>query len=406
MRILLIFLFIKAFSFVSLDINLNPNIVALRSLNIEESFIKDKKTQELFRQYSKNKKQLFLHILENGYSFIPLIKKEINKFNVPSNLIFVAMAESNFYLGAKNKKAIGLWQIMPSTAKRLGLTINKYVDERRDPIKSTISAIKYLYTLKQHTKKWYLAIMAYNCGEARVIEALTRAKLDKYCQTHKCNNTKIKTIRNYIKLYQRYGYKKFYLLKTAFKEANKLYPQEITLSYLLRVQKKLRRQYLPKETRDYIRKIIALNFLVNSNNFLEYKNHYILNSGTISNLTKVEVPEGTSLKYISKLLNIDYHTLRKNNLHLKYDFTPPNQDSYIYIPYDKVALFKLNFNKYSIIKKIVYNVKKGDSLNKIGKKFGVNYKVIQKANNLKSSILKINQKLIIPINTTTNLAME
>jgi membrane-bound lytic murein transglycosylase D len=239
--------------------------------------------------------------------------------------------------------------------------------------------------------------MSYNCGEARVIEAVTRAKLDLYCKNHKCRkNKEIKKLRTLIKEYQK-NHKKFSKLYLAFKKVNKLYPKDLKLESLLRVQKGLKRQYLPKETRRYIRKIIAMNFLLNSDNFVQYNNHYLLNRGSMSNLIKVNVPAGTSLGYISKFLNIDYSKLRKNNLHLKYAFTPPNEDSYIYIPYNKLALFRMKFNNRKIAKKIIYKVKKGDSLRKIAKTFKINYKVIKDFNHLKTSFLRINQRLVIPI---------
>jgi membrane-bound lytic murein transglycosylase D len=400
MKYILIFiLFItNIYAFVTTNITKNPNLIALNYLDINPSFIKDKNTNHLFNIYSKRKKRYFLNILKNASSYIPLIKKEINKAQIPSNIIFVAMAESYFSSTAKsNKKAIGLWQFMPDTAKRFGLKINTYIDERRDPIKSTIAAIKYLSLLKKQTGKWYLAIMAYNCGEARVVEAVTRAKLDLYCKSHKCKKSKqIKKLRTLIKEYQK-DHRKFSKLYYAFKKSNKLYPKNLKLENLLRVQKGLKRQYLPKETRKYIRKIIAMNFLLNSDNFVKYNNHYLLNRGSVSNLIKVNVPAGTSLGYISKFLNIDYSILRKTNLHLKYGFTPPNEDSYIYIPYNKLALFRMQFNNKNIAKKIIYKVKTGDSLNKIAKNFKINYKIIKDFNHLKTSLLRVNQTLVIPI---------
>ena len=376
----------------------SKNLAVLNSFNIDSDFIQDKQTNQLFNLYSKRKKRYYLNVLENGYNYIPLIKNEITKANIPSNLIFVAMAESYFTTKAKsNKKAVGLWQFIPSTARHFGLKINTYVDERRDPIKSTIAAIKYLTYLKKQTGKWYLAIMSYNCGEARVIEAITRAKLDKYCSIHNCrHNAKIKKYREIIKQYQ-YRHASFASLYHVFKQSKKLYPKPIPLEYLLRFQPKLKRQYLPKETRKYIRKIIAMSFLLNSDDFVQYQNHYLLNRGSISSLVKVKVPAGTSLWGVAKILHIDYNRLRNNNMHLKYGFTPPNEDSYIYIPYQKLALFKMKFNTKHINRKIVYKVKKGDTLSKIGKKFGLSYKIIKDFNHLHSNILSLNQILIIPI---------
>jgi len=375
----------------------------LHSFDIEDNFLMDKDTQDIYNSYTKSKKRYLLNVLENGYSYIPLIRKEIKKANFPENLVFVAMAESHFTSDAiSNKKAVGLWQFMPETAKRLNLKMDTYIDERQDPIKSTIAAITYLSYLKKQLHKWYLAIMAYNCGEARIIEAITRAKLDKYCETHKCHSKEILEYRHMISQYT-HKQAKFKTLWKVYKKANKLYPDDISLMDLLKFQDKLDRQYLPKETRRYIRKIVAMSFLINSDDFIQYQNQYLLNSGNTSDLVRVDVPTGTSLEYIAKTLNIDYQFLRLHNMHLKYGFTPPSEESYIYIPYDKLAEFKIAFNDKNISKKMIYSVKKGDTLRGIAKKFDISYKVIKDFNHLSSDRLHIKQKLIIPIKHTIKI---
>ncbi|NPA55686.1 MAG: transglycosylase SLT domain-containing protein [Epsilonproteobacteria bacterium] len=396
MRFLILFLVVKLFGISAIETS--KNLQVLNSLDIDTNFIKDPYTQDLYRFYIKRRKQYFLNVLENGYSYIPLIRKEIKKAKIPTNLVFVAMAESYFSSRARsNKKAIGLWQFMPSTARLFHLKIDDYVDERRDPIKSTAAAIKYLSMLKKRMGKWYLAIMSYNCGQARVMEAITRAKLDKYCLTHKCkHNPTIKQYRKAIKNYQ-YHHAKFQTLYTVYKKVNQLYPHKLNIMDLLRVQPRLHRQYLPKETRRYIRKIVAMSFLLNSAEFVKYQNHYLLNRGNISNLVKVNVPAGTSLQRVARLLGIDYEYLRVHNLHLKYGFTPPTEDSYIYIPYPKLAKFKLTFNHINITKKIVYKVHRGDTLSTIAAKFRIHYHVIKDFNHLTSNFLRVNQKLIIPV---------
>ena len=390
--IFLIFSFYLLFA----DIVNENNLNVLRSLDIDENFLFYKPLEKKYNEYLRYKKQYFLNVLENGFKFLPIIKKSILKSDIPKSLVSVALAESYLDLDAKShKKAIGLWQFMSKTAKNFGLKIDNYVDERRDAIKSTKAAIKYLSYLHNFFGKWYLAVIAYNAGEARVVEAVVRAKVDKLCRSlgNKCEkDKKIKEYRKIIKDYQREGRRKFIPLYQLYKKLSYI---NVNLEDLLRFQKGLKRQYLPKETRDYILKILALSFLLNNDEFIKYSNAYILNSGVTPELAKVYVPSGTSLYYVAKILNIKYKKLRENNLHLKYSFTPPYR-YYIYIPYKKLAFFKTHFkSKRKFL--YIYIVKKGDTLLKIAKMYGIKVRMIKDYNRL-GKFLRVNQKLIIPLN--------
>ena len=380
--------------FLYADIYNNKNISVLNALDIDDSFIRNSRLQYFYKSYLLKRREYYLNVLENGYKYLPLIRDEILKSNVPNELLSVAIAESYLNSFVKSyKKAIGLWQFMPATAKRFGLKIDGYVDERKDPIKSTKAAIKYLEYLHNFFGKWYLAILAYNAGEARVVEAVVRAKVDKLCEKlgKKCKkDKKIKQYRQIIKNYQKRGRYAFNDLYALYKKLNYI---DIKLNDLLIVQKGLKRQYLPKETRDYILKVIAMSFLFNSDDFINYTNTYLLNSGILSELKRVYVPRGTSLYYVSDVLGIDYKKLRKDNMHLNYTFTPPYK-YYIYIPYSKLALFKSKFKPKSFF--IVYKVKKGDTLIKIAKKFGTKVSIIKGFNKI-GKYLQISQKLIIPL---------
>ena len=331
--------------------NYNKEVDILRSLDIESSFLYD---PIMNKMKDKNTYQadgkLFFKAMDDAYIFIPTIKKILVKYDVPQEFLYLAMAESNFKLKAYSKKrAVGLWQFMPSTAKLFHLKIDKYVDERRDLVKSTQAAAKYLAYLHKRFGKWYLAAIAYNCGEGRLFRAIKKAKSDE-------------------------------------------------LSVLLNRHKR----YIPKESRFYIRKIVALAMIGNDEDFLlksEYQ--YLLNRASAYSVATVKVKKGDSLSRISKLIGIPLKELKQLNRQLKYSFIPPYTNDYdIYIPYVSLASFKQKYHP-SDIQKIykIYRVKSGDNLLKIGKRYGVKYRMIMDFNNLKSSRLSLKQKLIIPIVT-------
>jgi len=390
----LIFIFVVSL-FADINLITQKNIEVLNALNIEDSFIENKKLQKLYSFYTLNRKRFFLDVLEEGYDCLPLIKNSILKSKLPKELISVAIAESYLTSSAKSgKRATGLWQFMPKTAKRYHLKIDEYVDERKDPVKSTKAAIEYLNYLHNFFGKWYLAIMAYNAGEARVVEGVVRAKVDKLCKSLGKNCKKDKTIKKYRQIIKNYQIHGRYAFGQLYKLYKKLQDMPITLTELLRFQKGLKRQYLPKETRKYILKILAMSFLFNSDKFIEYSNSYILNSGITSDIKKVTVPRGTSLYCVAKILNIPYKELKKYNTHLRYSFTPPYK-YYIYIPYKKLAEFKIKFKPNNFY--MLYIVKKGDTLIKIAKQFGIKVKVIKDFNKL-GKYLHIGDKLVLPLN--------
>src|SRR5690606_20193905 len=87
--------------------------------------------------------------------YAPIMSKILDELGMPKDLIFLAMAESGFQNKAKSwARAVGPWQFMPFTGKRYGLKIDWYVDERQDPIKSTIAAAKYLAKLYADFGSW------------------------------------------------------------------------------------------------------------------------------------------------------------------------------------------------------------------------------------------------------------
>ncbi len=331
--------------------NYNKEIELLDSFDIDASFLLDpivNKLRNSNKAIYKNKH--FFKAMDEAFIYIPTIKNILAEYEIPPEFLYLAMAESNFSNRAySHKRASGLWQFMPRTAKGFGLKIDDYVDERRDPIKSTKAAAKYLSHLHKRFGKWYLAAIAYNCGGGRLAKGIKRAATD-------------------------------------------------DLDVLLNPKK----AYIPRESRRYIRKIIALSLLGNDDRFLLNSEYgHLLNRANAYSMSTITLCSGESLKRLAKIIDIPLKTLKKLNRHLKYDFVPPYKKGYqVYIPYVKLAEFKQHYKKGNI--KNIYKihvVASGDNLSYIGEKYRVPYKIIMDFNHLKSSKLSLKQKLIIPITT-------
>ena len=380
---------------------IHNDLKVLEELDINSNYITDYKLQKEFQKRLKYSKKRYTQKLNNAYLFVPQIKKVLKQNNIPSAFLYLVMAESNFILNASsNKSAKGLWQFIPQTANHYGLKTDYYIDERMDIVKSTQAAVKYLKVLHKMFGKWYLAAVAYNCGEGRVIEGLTRATIDMYCEDvgyKVCR--KEKKINKYRQIIRDYQQK-----RVRFSQLNKVYKAVKKWKYkpdidqLLVVQKKVKRQYLPEESRQYIRKIISLAMMNNSDFLIKDENTHLLNRGISDPIAHIDVKGGVLLKNVADVIGIKTKKLKELNQHIRRHILPLDKDTYrLYIPYSKLSRYNLNKDNLKSTQYVVHKVKKGDTLASIGRKYKLNYKTIKKHNHLKSNLLSINQELLIPV---------
>jgi len=379
----------------------NNDIRIIEELDIKSTFITDYNLQKELQKRLTTNKTKYAEKLNNAHLFIPQIKKILRENNIPSAFLYLVMAESEFIIDASSvKKAKGLWQFMPRTAEHFGLETNRYIDERMDIVKSTQAAVTYLKRLHDMFGKWYLAAVAYNCGEGRVIEGLTRAKIDMYCEDvgyKQCR--KDPKIRKYRKIISDYQHK-----RVSFRPLGKVYNDVKNWDYnpdidqLLLIQNNIDRQYIPNESRRYIRKIVALALMNNSDFLLQDQNTHLLNRGVADPIATIDVKGGVLLRDVAKIIGLEKDKLKELNQHIKKNILPLDKESYqIYIPYSKLSVYNSNKQNLKQAQYEIYKVKSGDSLASIGRKYDVDYKYIMKHNNLKSHLINIDQEIIIPV---------
>ena len=301
--------------------------------------------------YNKNKRNLEF--------YLPLFHEKLSNERLPVELKYLPVVESNLNPNATSKVgATGLWQLMFYTAVENGLVMNSYVDERMDPVKSTIAAVRYLKKLYDIHKDWDLAVASYNAGPRTISKAIQRSG----------------------------GYQNYWNI----------------------------RPFLPKETANYIPSFFATIYV------LEYAKEHGINFDNNSNYffktDSVLITQKVSMHQISKVLNISEEKLIDLNPSYVHKIIPAveGQENYIYIPdslsskflESKQDIYELATREFelrekplpslfSINSKLVYKIKYGDFLGKIANRFGVTVSQIKKWNNLTTDRIRENQKIII-----------
>ncbi|GAB4291734.1 MAG: hypothetical protein Kow0068_17030 [Marinilabiliales bacterium] len=302
--------------------------------------------------YLSQKSLLLAKMIGTSKLYYPLFEKKLDKYNLPLELKHLAVVESALNpLAVSSSGAVGLWQFLFDTGTMLGLEINSYVDERRDPEKSTEAACQYLEYLYNIFGDWQLALAAYNGGPKVVRNAIIRSG----------------------------GLTDYWDI----------------------------RPYLPKETQGYVPAFIAVNYIMNY-----YKYHGItpVNPGIIYYQTDtVTIHKPVSLNQISEKLNIPISTLKFLNPVYKQYYIPESEiPARITLPSDKISEFLKIEDDFKPDKddnkvytsneekvKLIHTVKKGEYLHILSVKYKCDNEDIKKWNNLSEDALKTGQQLII-----------
>jgi membrane-bound lytic murein transglycosylase D len=136
----------------------------------------------------------------------------------------------------------------------------------------------------------------------------------------------------------------------------------------------------------------------NSDFLIKDENSHLLNRGISDPIANIEVKGGVLLRNVAEVIGIDKDKLKELNQHIKRNILPLDKDTYtLYIPYSKLSRYNANKQNLKSTQYEIYKVQRGDTLASIGRQYSLNYKTIKKHNHLKSNFLSLNQELIIPI---------
>jgi membrane-bound lytic murein transglycosylase D len=285
-------------------------------------------------------------VAKRAEPFFHYIVTELEAQNMPLEMVLLPIVESAFDPFAySHGRASGMWQFVPATGERFGMKQNWWYDGRRDVMASTKGAIKYLkYLHKYFDGDWLLALAAYNSGEGRVRRAV------------KSNQRQNK--------------------KTDFWSLD-----------------------LPKETRAYVPKLLALADIIKRPKDFDLTLYKIENKSVIS---KVAIGSQLDLAKAADLANLSMAEFQRLNPGFNRWATDPDGPHHLLLPNNKIDMFTAGLDKLSKKDRLAwqrYQIKSGDSLNRIAKKFNTTAALIKEINNIKGTNIRRGKHLLIPVAT-------
>ncbi len=298
------------------------------------------KVERVIEYFTTKGREPFARWLERAGRYEPLMREILREHELPGDLIYLCMIESGFNTKAYSyAHAAGPWQFIRGTGRKFGLTMNWWIDERRDFVKSTHAACRYLSMLHEEFGSWELALAAYNCGEGRVARHIKRYKTRDFW--------------------------------------------------------KLRR--LPRQTRNYVPTFMGA--MVIAKNPAEYG--FDVDPLPPVEWEDIELSECTSLDVAARCAEATVDELAQLNPALRRGCTPPDMDTYMFrLPIGTSEAFIAEYAKIPEEEKITWarhEVRRGQTLSGIARQYGTSVRAIQDFNKLRGTMIREGSYLIIPV---------
>jgi membrane-bound lytic murein transglycosylase D len=321
--------------------------VKLRNRTFDIPVVYNEEVDRWIDYFTTSGRKHFAVYLERKARIEPVIAPRLKKAGLPQDLIYLSMIESGFSTAAySHAGASGPWQFIRSTGRLYGLESNWWRDERRDPEKATDAAIEYLGRLHAEFGDWSLACAAYNSGEIKIRNAVSRL-----------------------------GTRNFWEIAR-------------------------HRRALRRETRDYVPKMMAAAIVGKNAELFGFQSYP--SDPSLLNYEEVEIPKAENLRTIARIANVDRGTLSELNPELLRCCTPPQRESYV-IRVPKGESAKLlgqaiqagEIGRYADFRR--YVIRRGDSISRIASHTGVPAEAILSMNEIRNlRALKPGTELVIP----------
>ena len=287
-----------------------------------------------------------------------MIREKLRAKGLPEDLVYLTLIESGLSNTAVSRaKAVGMWQFMASTARLYGLTVDPWVDERRDPFKATDAAVNYLADLRERLGSVYLAAAAYNAGVRRIERGIGRLPGSRGGSGGEPDSV---------------GDETFFQLAD--------------------------RRYLRRETRDYVPKLIAASLVAKQPRRYGFDKVDPLPPLSFDEVT---VGDATGLDVIARLADTSVAAILELNAQYVRGITPPGRSVVVRVPRGLGTLVAQRYDSLPATDRVTFvdhYVSRGQTVSEIARRYHVSVAMLESANpRIKTRALRVGQRLIIPM---------
>jgi membrane-bound lytic murein transglycosylase D len=306
--------------------------------------------ERYFKNYLHKHRADFERYLQRAELYLPYVYKIFAEADIPAELVNLAIVESGYNPKAVSRAgATGMWQFMRGTGQRFGLANNYWLDERRDPYKSTVAAATYLKQLYELFGDWHLAIASYNAGEGKISRALEHTGADDFFELCRLN-------------------------------------QSITTQALR----------LKTETQQYVPRFLAVTKIMRNLKLLGFT---APDPQSAPVLTPVQVGPGADLVAVARNIGMNYTSFKVMNPAYNKNLSPLSGSSTAYVPAEyaeKAVAWLARPQARRFAGWQQYKVRRGDSFSALGQRYGVSAAVLSQANNQTGKNLREGSMILVP----------
>ncbi|OPY82400.1 MAG: Membrane-bound lytic murein transglycosylase D precursor [Smithella sp. PtaU1.Bin162] len=375
------------------------------------------------RSFQGIERDFFISSYQRSGMYRPIIIRELKKAGIPEELSWLPLVESGFKILALSRaRALGLWQFIPSTGYKFGLSRDEWIDERMDVEKSTAAAIAYLKELHGMFGDWLTVLAAYNCGEGRVLRVISRQHINYFDRFWDLYNQLPNETARYVPRFlatlhiinnpQKYGMD----LGGAIEKP--IAYEFVKVNKIMKLQDIASKIDVPEEKLNLLNSELRYKITPDK----EYDLKIPVDCVSSFNLIVAEIPESERPRFASSRIVFAKHLVKKgetiasvakryktssstiisyNKINAKKGLVPGQKLRIPIIRTTRItkdkAVSKTNRTQSTLAEvKKLYKVKKGDTLLIIAKRFDIPVAQLKEMNNLKSNTIRAGQVLKLP----------